>query len=147
MDAMNSYANLGPDDILNALDHVGYRCDGRILALNSYENRVYQVGMEDATPVIAKFYRPGRWPDDAILEEHAFTLALAEAELPVIARSAVTAKACSIPAPSVSPSIHGWAGAHRSWTIRSSLLSSAAASPACITSARSSRSATAARWT
>jgi len=82
---MTSYANLGPDDILNALDQVGYRCDGRILALNSYENRVYQVGLEDAAPVIAKFYRPGRWSDDAILEEHGFTLTLAEAELPVIA--------------------------------------------------------------
>jgi len=85
MDAITSYANLGPDNILNALDYVGYRCDGRILALNSYENRVYQVGIEDATPVIAKFYRPGRWSDDCILEEHAFTLTLAEAELPVIA--------------------------------------------------------------
>lgn len=82
---MTSYANLGPDDILNALDQIGYRCDGRILALNSYENRVYQVGIEDAAPVIAKFYRPGRWSDECILEEHAFTLALAEQELPVIA--------------------------------------------------------------
>ncbi|MEJ2760649.1 MAG: serine/threonine protein kinase [Gammaproteobacteria bacterium] len=85
MDAMTSYTNLGPDDILNALDQIGYHCDGRILALNSYENRVYQVGIEDAAPVIAKFYRPGRWSDECILEEHAFTLALAEQELPVIA--------------------------------------------------------------
>ena len=85
MDAFTSYANLGPDEILNALDAIGYRCDGRILALNSYENRVYQVGIEDAAPVIAKFYRPGRWSDACIREEHAFTLALAAQELPVIA--------------------------------------------------------------
>ena len=85
MDELASYTRLGPDDILNALDGVGYRCDGRILALNSYENRVYQVGMEDAAPVIAKFYRPGRWSDACILEEHTFTLELATQELPVIA--------------------------------------------------------------
>jgi Ser/Thr protein kinase RdoA (MazF antagonist) len=85
MDAFTSYTHLGPDDILNALDSTGYQCDGRILALNSYENRVYQVGIEDAAPVIAKFYRPGRWSDDCIREEHAFTLALAAQELPVIA--------------------------------------------------------------
>ena len=82
---MTSYANLGPDNILNALDQIGYRCDGRILALNSYENRVYQVGIEDAVPVIAKFYRPERWSDECILEEHTFTLSLASQDLPVIA--------------------------------------------------------------
>jgi Ser/Thr protein kinase RdoA (MazF antagonist) len=66
------YSGLTPDVVLNALDGVGLRCDGTLLALNSYENRVYQVGIEDAPPVVAKFYRPGRWSDAAILEEHAF---------------------------------------------------------------------------
>ena len=65
------YAGLTPDAVLDALESVGLRCDGRLLALNSYENRVYQVGIEDALPVVAKFYRPGRWSDAAILEEHA----------------------------------------------------------------------------
>lgn len=81
----DAYKNLSPDEILNVIDSIGYRCDGRILALNSYENRVYQVGIEDAKPLIAKFYRPGRWSDAAIDEEHRFTLALADQEIPVIA--------------------------------------------------------------
>ncbi len=71
------YSALTPDVLLDALESVGLRCDGRLLALNSFENRVYQVGMEDGPPVVAKFYRPGRWSDDAILEEHAFTQELA----------------------------------------------------------------------
>ncbi len=79
------YAQLTPDTVLDALDNIGLRTDGRLLALNSYENRVYQVGQEDAAPVIAKFYRPERWSDAAILEEHAFTLELAERELPIVA--------------------------------------------------------------
>jgi Ser/Thr protein kinase RdoA (MazF antagonist) len=78
------YAHLTPDTVLDALDSVGLRTDGRLLALNSYENRVYQVGQEDGPPVVAKFYRPGRWTDAAILEEHAFTLELAEREIPVV---------------------------------------------------------------
>ena len=79
------YAGLTPDVVLNAVDQCGQRTDGRLLALNSYENRVYQVGIEDGKPLIAKFYRPGRWRDAAILEEHTFTLELAEQELPVVA--------------------------------------------------------------
>jgi Ser/Thr protein kinase RdoA (MazF antagonist) len=79
------YAGLTPDTILDALEHVGLRVDGRLLALNSYENRVYQIGIEDAAPVVAKFYRPARWSDAQILEEHAFALELAEHELPVVA--------------------------------------------------------------
>jgi Ser/Thr protein kinase RdoA (MazF antagonist) len=74
-----------PDLILNALESLGLRCDGRLLALNSYENRVYQAGIEDAQPVVAKFYRPGRWSDEQILEEHAFAQELAAAEIPVVA--------------------------------------------------------------
>jgi Ser/Thr protein kinase RdoA (MazF antagonist) len=77
------YADLVPDLVLDAIESLGLRADGRLLALNSYENRVYQVGIEDAAPLVAKFYRPERWSDAAILEEHAFTLALAEEEIPV----------------------------------------------------------------
>lgn len=79
------YAQLGPEQVLAALAALGLEADGRLLALNSFENRVYQVGIEDGAPVVAKFYRPGRWSDAAILEEHAFALELAAAELPMVA--------------------------------------------------------------
>jgi Ser/Thr protein kinase RdoA (MazF antagonist) len=85
VDENAAYRSLGPDDILDAVESQGIRCDGHLLALNSYENRVYQVGCEDAPPLVAKFYRPGRWSDAAILEEHAFTVELAELEIPVVA--------------------------------------------------------------
>jgi len=79
------YAKLSPDLVLDAVSTCGLWPDGRLLALNSYENRVWQVGLEDSAPVIAKFYRPGRWSDAAIVEEHTFALELAAAELPVVA--------------------------------------------------------------
>jgi Ser/Thr protein kinase RdoA (MazF antagonist) len=79
------YADLTPSQVLAALDAVGLRGDGRILQLNSYENRVFQVFLEDGRAVVAKFYRPGRWRDAQILEEHAFALELAAAEVPVVA--------------------------------------------------------------
>ncbi len=79
------YAGLGPDQVLDAVESLGLLCDGRLLALNSYENRVYQIGMEEGPPLVGKFYRPGRWSDEAILEEHAFSLALAAEEIPVVA--------------------------------------------------------------
>lgn len=79
------YSDLGPEQVLDAVESAGYRCDGRLLALNSYENRVYQVGMDDGPPVIAKFYRPARWSDAAIVEEHDFARELVEAEVPVVA--------------------------------------------------------------
>ena len=79
------YADLTPDRVLDALESVGLRGDGRLQALGSYENRVYQIGIEDAAPVVAKFYRPGRWPDAAITEEHAFVAELAAREIPVVA--------------------------------------------------------------
>lgn len=79
------FSALTPDFVLDALESTNLRCDGRMLALNSYENRVYQAGQEEGAPVIAKFYRPARWGDAAILEEHAFTLELAEREIPVVA--------------------------------------------------------------
>jgi Ser/Thr protein kinase RdoA (MazF antagonist) len=80
-----AFFHLDPDCILNAVESAGLRTDGRLLALNSYENRVYQVGIEDAQPIVVKFYRPQRWSDQQILEEHAFVQALAEAEIPVVA--------------------------------------------------------------
>ncbi|MHB8764123.1 MAG: serine/threonine protein kinase [Deferrisomatales bacterium] len=79
------YQGLTPDRVLDAVESVGFRCDGRLLALNSYENRVYQVGVEDGAAVVAKFYRPARWSDDAILEEHAFTRELEQEEVPAVA--------------------------------------------------------------
>jgi Ser/Thr protein kinase RdoA (MazF antagonist) len=80
-----AYAELQPDDILTTMEKLGFQCDGRFLALNSYENRVYQIGIEDREPVVAKFYRPARWSDEAILEEHSFSIELANAEIPVVA--------------------------------------------------------------
>jgi Ser/Thr protein kinase RdoA (MazF antagonist) len=79
------YAKLSPDLVLEALEGVGFRCDGRILALNSYENRVYQIGLDEGGFVVTKFYRPHRWSDAAILEEHSFSADLAEQEIPVVA--------------------------------------------------------------
>lgn len=79
------YADLNPDVILNAVESLDLHCSGSLTALNSYENRVYQVGIEDATPVVAKFYRPERWTNAAIIEEHQFAQELAALEIPVIA--------------------------------------------------------------
>jgi Ser/Thr protein kinase RdoA (MazF antagonist) len=79
-----NFSALNPDCVLNALESVGFRGDGRLLALNSYENRVYEVGMDEGPPLVSKFYRPGRWTDSAILEEHAFVQELAEHEIPVV---------------------------------------------------------------
>lgn len=78
------YAGLTPDVLLQGLQALGFVPDGRLLALNSYENRVYQVGMEEGEPLVAKVYRPGRWSDAALAEEHAFALELAAAEVPVV---------------------------------------------------------------
>ena len=83
-DSGHPYDRLKPELILDAVDSTGMRTDAHMLALNSYENRVYQIGIEDKSPVIVKFYRPGRWTDAQILEEHAFTQALADEEVPVI---------------------------------------------------------------
>jgi Ser/Thr protein kinase RdoA (MazF antagonist) len=79
------FHTLTPSFIMDAVESQGFRCDCRTLALNSYENRVYQVVIDDGQPLIAKFYRPGRWSDGQILEEHRFCLELAEHELPVVA--------------------------------------------------------------
>jgi Ser/Thr protein kinase RdoA (MazF antagonist) len=79
------YATLTPDLVLDACASAGLRPDGRLLGLNSYENRVYQVYMEEGNPVVVKFYRPGRWTRDQIDEEHAFARELDEREIPVVA--------------------------------------------------------------
>jgi Ser/Thr protein kinase RdoA (MazF antagonist) len=84
------YSRLTPDVVLDALESVGLRGDGRLLSLNSYENRVYQIYMEDLAPVVAKFYRPGRWTDAQVLEEHAFVRELSEREIPVVAPLALS---------------------------------------------------------
>jgi Ser/Thr protein kinase RdoA (MazF antagonist) len=78
------FSLLTPDAVLDALDSIGLRGDGRLLALNSYENRVYQVGMEEGVPLVAKFYRAQRWSDAAILEEHGFVAELVAREIPVV---------------------------------------------------------------
>jgi Ser/Thr protein kinase RdoA (MazF antagonist) len=78
------YDRLDPDTVLQAVESTGLVTDGRMLALNSYENRVYQVGIDERDPIIAKFYRPGRWTDEQIREEHEFTLELSSAEIPVV---------------------------------------------------------------
>ena len=79
------YDSLTPDLVIDAVESAGYLSDARLLALNSYENRVYQVGIEDDTPLIAKFYRPERWTRAQIIEEHQFSLELQDADISVVA--------------------------------------------------------------
>ena len=83
--APHPYSTLTPEVVLDACEQAGFRGDGRLLTLNSYENRVYQVYMEEGAPVVAKFYRPERWSDAQIDEEHAFAHELAAQEIPVVA--------------------------------------------------------------
>ncbi|MEX3956324.1 serine/threonine protein kinase [Trinickia sp. EG282A] len=95
-DGAHPFTRLTPECVLDALDSVlapaGQRTDGRLLPLNSYENRVYQVGVEDGPPVVAKFYRPERWSDEAILEEHAFVAELVAREIPAVPARVVEAR-------------------------------------------------------
>lgn len=93
------YAGLDPDCVLDAVESTGLDADGRLLALNSFENRVYQIGLDDGSFVVAKFYRPGRWSSEAIEEEHDFSYELQAAELPVVAPLSV-----------VGESLHDFAG-------------------------------------
>jgi len=83
-DSLTPYYRLDPDTVIAAVETTGLACDGRLLALNSYENRVYQVGIEDGAPLVAKFYRPARWTDEQIIEEHTFSLEIAAAEIPLV---------------------------------------------------------------
>lgn len=94
------YAGLTPDAVLDALAAVGLFGDGRLIQLNSYENRVYQVFLEDGRVVVAKFYRPGRWSDAQILEEHRFAAELAAEEIPIAAPWVLTAREGSEPSAS-----------------------------------------------
>ena len=87
-----AFAHLDPNSMLNALEAAGLKPDGRVSALNSYENRVYQVGMEDGPSKVTKFYRPGRWTDDAILEEHAFTEEIAALDVPAVCAETLSGK-------------------------------------------------------
>ena len=84
------YDDLKPDKILDAMEDAGFVVNGRLFALNSYENRVYQIGIEDQPPVITKFYRPGRWSEAQIREEHVFTRQLLDADIPVVAPMAMS---------------------------------------------------------
>jgi len=83
------FENLTPDSVVSCVESIGLRSDLRLLALNSYENRVYQVGLDESDPIIVKFYRPGRWSRAQIQEEHAFTHELVAAELSVVAPMAI----------------------------------------------------------
>ncbi len=85
VDPDHDFAALSLECIMAAVESLGYQCDARLLALNSYENRVYQVGIEDDVPLIAKFYRPGRWTQEQIIEEHEFSHELADADIAVVA--------------------------------------------------------------
>ncbi len=78
------YSTLSPDVVMDAIESIGYQCDARNLELNSYENRVYQVGIEEAEPIVAKFYREHRWTDAQILEEHTFTQELADNDITAV---------------------------------------------------------------
>ena len=78
------YEALTPDVVMDAVESLGYLCDARVFALNSYENRVYQVGIDDSAPLIAKFYRPSRWSDAQILEEHHFSTNLHDLGVSVV---------------------------------------------------------------
>ena len=86
------FALLTPDTVLDAVESLGFVSDARTLTLNSYENRVFQIGIEGAEPLIAKFYRPERWSDEAILEEHTYSQELAERDIPVIAPMQIDCK-------------------------------------------------------
>lgn len=85
MDSTHPYESLTPERVVDALEALGLPCDGRLQALSSYENRVYQASLEDGRSVVAKFYRPGRWSEAQILEEHEFAAELSAAEVPVVA--------------------------------------------------------------
>jgi Ser/Thr protein kinase RdoA (MazF antagonist) len=100
--------------VLDALDAIGQRGDGRILQLNSYENRVFQVMLEDGSAVVAKFYRPGRWSNAQIVEEHSFALELAEAEVTVVPPLVLRAEPADTGSPGLT--LHGYPPTLACWT-------------------------------
>src|SRR5262245_32322069 len=83
--AHSAFFALTPERVLDAVEVGGLRCTGRCLPLRAFENRVYEVELEDERRLVVKFYRPGRWSRDTILDEHRFLLDLADAELPAVA--------------------------------------------------------------
>ena len=112
------YADLTPDEVLAALEAVGFYGDGRILQLNSYENRVFQVMLEDSSSVVTKFYRPGRWSHAQIVEEHQFALELEAAEVPVVAPLVLQARSPAVellpqPGPATLALLRAASGTHR----------------------------------
>ena len=102
------YAELDPGRVLDALDTVGLRGDGRLLQLNSYENRVFLVHLEDGQAIVAKFYRPARWSDEQLLEEHRFALDLHADEVPLAAP--LTLQACGAELLGDPPTLARWHG-------------------------------------
>ena len=141
------FETLTPDLVLDAVESIGFLSDARILALNSYENRVYQVGIEDSEPLIAKFYRPQRWTNEAILEEHQFTFELADVRDPGgCAADPQRRKPCTNTPVSVSPCSPVAAAVRRSRAISISCIASASCSDGFTRSARPSRSNTVKRW-
>lgn len=161
--AVDGYAALTPDAVLDALAGAGLHPDGRLLQLNSYENRVFQVFLDDGTAVVAKFYRPHRWSDAQILEEHAFALELAAHDVPVVAplelrTTPSSAGGCMLagtPATLAADVASGFrfsvsprhAGRSPNSTTPPSPPGWAASSDACTRSARGSASRTGAAWT
>lgn len=119
LDSQTPYEGLTPDVVLDALAEVGCFGDGRLIQLNSFENRVFQVFLEDKSVVVAKFYRPHRWSDAQILEEHAYAQELAEQDIPVIAplvltRSAQAADTSTVShGPNTLATVRTAAGQHR----------------------------------
>lgn len=92
MNIHHSFYQLTPDTILNAVESLGYETTGRYFVLNSVENRVYDIETTKAGRIVVKFYRPGKWNDKQILEEHAFLNELSEEEIPVLAPIAIEGK-------------------------------------------------------
>lgn len=140
------FSTLTPDLVLDAVESLGFLSDARVLALNSYENRVYQVGIEDSQPLIAKFYRPGRWSDAAILEEHRFSAELAECEVPVVAPLQHDGQTLFEHQVSASPCSPAVAGMRRNPATSTSSIASASCSAACMPWARHARSNTVRHW-
>ena len=114
--AQHPFAALTPDVVLDALASVGLYGDGRLMALSSYENRVYQVTLEDGQRVVAKFYRPERWSQAQILEEHAFAAELTAAEVPAVGPLVLSGSTLHTHGGFPSRSAPGAAGAGPSWT-------------------------------
>jgi len=136
------FASLTPDAVLDAAAALGLAPDGRLFALNSYENRVYRVGRIDEEPVVLKFYRAGRWSDQQILEEHGFATELAAEEILVPRRCCWPAARCIGTANFAWPHFHCVPAPPRSSTSRVRASCSGARSLASMRSGRAGDSST-----